>query len=207
MLKVNEIFYSIQGEGPFVGFPAVFVRLSGCNLSCSFCDTDFTNYVEMPIQAIVQAVRKHQKANQQNLVIITGGEPMLQASQLPQLLHALFSMKCIIQIETNGTLEFTKEVTEVATIVCSPKWSGKTLFSSPGVVQSLRHLDCVKYVLKSGDSIPEKLLPDFYVPVYIQPMDEKDPEKNKANMDYAVELCLKNGWNLSLQMQKILNIK
>ena len=86
MYRVNEIFYSLQGEGGNTGTPAVFVRFSGCNLSCYFCDTDFSSYTQMSVEDIVSAV----SAYPARLVVLTGGEPALQVDkQLVDALHAV----------------------------------------------------------------------------------------------------------------------
>ena len=86
MYRVNEIFYSLQGEGGNTGTPAVFVRFSGCNLSCFFCDTDFSSYTQMSVEDIVSAV----SAYPARLVVLTGGEPALQVDkQLVDALHAV----------------------------------------------------------------------------------------------------------------------
>ena len=84
-MKVNEIFYSIQGEGANSGTPLIFVRFSGCNLACKFCDTDFRKYVEMSEEDIVAKVGQYADCK---AVIFTGGEPLLQLNEkLCNLLH------------------------------------------------------------------------------------------------------------------------
>ena len=90
MLLVREIFHSIQGEGPFVGCPAVFVRLSGCNLACKFCDTDHMTEINgMTDQEILSEVDRLTRGSETNLVVITGGEPFLQNfGSLVELLSA-----------------------------------------------------------------------------------------------------------------------
>ena len=82
-MKINEIFYSIRGEGYHTGTPAVFVRFSGCNLRCPFCDTDFHDYKEMTEDEIVAEVCKYPAT----LCVITGGEPSLQLTET--LVHKL----------------------------------------------------------------------------------------------------------------------
>ena len=96
-MKVNEIFYSLQGEGYHVGSAAVFVRLSGCNLHCPFCDTQHESGTEMTDEEIVEAV----KAYPARLVVITGGEPSLQLTK--SLVNALHDIDKIVAVETNGT--------------------------------------------------------------------------------------------------------
>ena len=97
-MRINEIFYSLQGEGRFTGSPAVFVRFSGCNRRCPFCDTDHLDGDEMSAQEIVDAVSKYPC----DIVVITGGEPALQlTSELVDMLHGIGRR---VHVETNGSL-------------------------------------------------------------------------------------------------------
>ena len=99
--RINEIFYSLQGEGAFSGSAAIFVRFSGCNLRCPFCDTDFKAYKEMSAQEIVESVKPLSKNCEH--VVLTGGEPTLQVDR--QLTEAFHSEGFFIAMETNGTRE------------------------------------------------------------------------------------------------------
>lgn len=101
-MKVSEIFYSIEGEGIEIGRPEVFVRLAGCNLRCSWCDTKYAweNGKEMSIKEIVEEVRRYPCKN----VSITGGEPLLQKEELLELIKQLKELGYWIQINTNGTI-------------------------------------------------------------------------------------------------------
>ncbi|MDE6629453.1 MAG: 7-carboxy-7-deazaguanine synthase QueE, partial [Muribaculaceae bacterium] len=96
MMRVNEIFYSIQGEGAHTGVPAVFVRLSGCNLRCPFCDTDFNSGEEMTSEEIAAAVNAYPARH----VIITGGEPTLQLDV--RISRMMKNNGKNIQMEKNG---------------------------------------------------------------------------------------------------------
>ena len=99
MYKVNEIFYSLQGEGRWMGRPAVFVRMSGCNLKCPFCDTDFKGYKEMSAEDILTACLE--KGGDCRFIVLTGGEPTLQVdAELIQLLH---QQGYYLSMETNST--------------------------------------------------------------------------------------------------------
>lgn len=98
-LTVKSIFYTIQGEGPFIGMPAVFVRLAGCNLACTFCDTDFEDGELMTVDAILEQVEQC-KINT-SLIVLTGGEPMRQ--QILPLCFSAINRGYKIQIETAGT--------------------------------------------------------------------------------------------------------
>ena len=100
-LLVNEIFYSIQGESIYSGIPCVFVRLTGCNLKCSYCDTAYAYYegVELKIEEILSRVDNYNCP----LIEITGGEPLLQ-SETPLLIHRLLEKKYKVLLETNGSI-------------------------------------------------------------------------------------------------------
>ncbi|MBQ2534362.1 MAG: radical SAM protein [Prevotella sp.] len=114
-MKVNEIFYSLQGEGVYTGTAAVFLRLSGCNMKCWFCDTKgHEQGTEMTEEEIAERVSQYPARH----IVITGGEPTMQLNaRLTQLLH---EKGFFIQIETNGALPL-KDGTEVDWITCSPK--------------------------------------------------------------------------------------
>jgi 7-carboxy-7-deazaguanine synthase len=102
MIKINEIFYSIQGETSYVGFPTVFVRTSGCNLRCTYCDTTYAYYSGKLLSEneIIETVQSHPA----KYVCITGGEPMLQAAILP-LMTRLCDLGYHVSLETSGSLD------------------------------------------------------------------------------------------------------
>jgi 7-carboxy-7-deazaguanine synthase len=103
-VKIAEIFYSLQGEGALVGVPSVFVRTSGCNLRCSWCDTPYTSWQpegdELSIDEILARVEAHTQARH---VVLTGGEPMI-APQVVELTESLRARGLHITIETAGTV-------------------------------------------------------------------------------------------------------
>ena len=194
-LKVNEIFYSLQGEGPFAGTPAVFIRLAGCNLTCSFCDTDHEKFEEMGVQQIIEHL-DFLNLPCGVLVVITGGEPFLQDTA--PLVRALDEEGWRIQIETNGTIFPARFPFDLVSIVCCPK------NDFPFVPEFSKYVSAFKYLVDSNTEV----VPNFACrTIYLQPLDEKDPIKNKANTDRAVELCLRYGYKLSLQLHKLLNLK
>jgi 7-carboxy-7-deazaguanine synthase len=104
MLKVNEIFLSIQGEGVSAGYPTVFVRLTGCNLRCSYCDTAYS-YVE-GIDMSVEDVLEKIGSFGYKRVCLTGGEPLLQEDGVKRLLEGLSDYE--VSIETNGSVDLSK---------------------------------------------------------------------------------------------------
>ena len=111
-MKVNEIFYSLQGEGTLSGEPTVFVRLQGCNLNCSYCDTRYAQKMqegeEWSIEKIIGRIES--LASDDTWVCFTGGEPLLQESELEQIVPVIYNP---VTIETNGTLP-------------RPKWASLT---------------------------------------------------------------------------------
>ena len=191
-MKVNEIFYSLQGEGRYTGTPAVFVRLSGCNLSCWFCDTDFRSGTEMTESEIVTEVLRYPT----RYVVITGGEPTLQlTSSLIDLLHAEGRY---VMMETNGTHPLP-DGCEVDWITCSPK----------GAPLRIQQIDEVKVVFddKSAQDIQqyESLPAKEY---RLQPCDVQDPDRNRQILQATIDYCLAHPqWKLSLQTHKIINVR
>lgn len=119
-MKVVEIFESIQGEGSFLGMPAIFVRLGGCNLKCSFCDTaeswrDWDKGIEMEIGDIAAKTLEFKP----EIVVITGGEPTIQGEKLYKLAKQLKQFGKKVHLETNGTVDVEHDYFDW--IVCSPK--------------------------------------------------------------------------------------
>jgi 7-carboxy-7-deazaguanine synthase len=121
-LRIAEIFYSIQGEGSLVGVPSVFVRTSGCNLRCSWCDTPYTSWHpegdEWPLDRIVDAVNAYAARH----VVVTGGEPMI-AREIVELTARLHELGRHITIETAGTV-FAPVACDLMSI--SPKLANST---------------------------------------------------------------------------------
>jgi len=119
-MKVHEIFYSLQGEGRLIGVTSVFLRLSGCNLNCEFCDTKYyTEGMKTDIKDIARRIAKYSKASD---LVVTGGEPLLQQKGLEKLLPLVPTDR--ITIETNGTITPSAElVREVDLFSISPKLS------------------------------------------------------------------------------------
>ncbi len=145
MLKVNEIFKSIQGEGSFAGKQCSFVRLTGCNLRCSYCDTKYA-YKKGGNLSIEEIIRKA-KTLQSNLVEITGGEPLLQKETF-ELIDTLIKQKYIVLIETNGAISI-KNINQHAIIILDlkcpgSKMSANTLWEN---IEYLRKKDEVKFVI------------------------------------------------------------
>lgn len=207
MYRVNEIFYTLQGEGAHSGIPAVFIRFSGCNLHCLWCDTDFADSHEMTAEAIVQeALSLYDVPNERRkMCVLTGGEPSLQVDA--DLIRALHAAGFYICIETNGTRPIPEGIDWVT---CSPK---------KGSQLALRKVDEVKVVF-TGDYDPEiwrtQLEAEHWM---LQPLryngewlmnggvDELQDDRND-NLDDTVRYILAHPfWRLSVQLHKIVGIR
>lgn len=192
-MRVNEIFYSLQGEGYHTGRAAVFVRFSGCNLKCPFCDTDFKSYKEMTEEEIVKEVAKYPAS----LVVITGGEPSLQLTE--SLIIKLHRKNFMVAVETNGTRELPSNVDW---ITLSPK----DKYVGNNARPILKVADEIKVVFDGKKQITDYNICALYY--YLQPCDTGDENKNKEIINDCVEFIKKNPkWKLSLQTQKILNVR
>lgn len=209
VLKVQNTFKTLQGEGPNAGVPAIFVRLGGCNLACSFCDTEFEDFKEMHLDDIFDKIenfslnKNHEKSV--NLVVITGGEPMRQ--QIKPLCEKLLENNYLVQIETNGTIY--RQLPARVEIICSPKVvSGKYLSIRE---EMLPLITAFKFLIsaniKEYSSVPELGQAEYNIPVFVQGMDENTDEINDRNLKLAVDTAIENNYRLSYQIHKNLNIE
>ena len=196
MYKINEIFYSLQGEGYHSGTPAVFVRFSGCNLRCAFCDTKHQNGTMMSLQEIVDEVNKYPLAT---LVVLTGGEPSLF---IDEAFVAELKQKTgkRIAIETNGTRPLPDNLDWVT-------FSPKTGFDGGEVELCVLNTCDELKVVYLGQNLSQyngiQTANRFLQPCYCE-----DSEKRQANMNACVEAVMSHlGWRLSLQTHRILDIR
>jgi 7-carboxy-7-deazaguanine synthase len=148
-LNICEIFYSLQGESTYSGLPCIFIRLSGCNLRCSWCDTTYawSNGKEMSIEQILQEIRKYPCS----LVEITGGEPLLQKRTI-ELMKVLHEEKYRILLETNGT-QSLQNVPDYVVKIVDVKCPGSG-FGESFLMENLNFLlpaDEIKFVLASRE--------------------------------------------------------
>lgn len=212
-LKVHSIWLTLQGEGPYAGEPAVFVRFAYCNLTCRSCDTQYSDQeTEYDPHDLAEAV--YDLKGPSNLVVLTGGEPMRQP--ITGLVEMLLADGMRVQLETNGTCwppDFISVVSD-ATLVCSPK--------TPKIhVDALAWVDHWKYVMRhdqvAEDGLPSRSLgmplppcrPPAHVVkrnVWLQPEDSGDEATNKLNLQACIDSCLKHGWRLSLQQHKLIGV-
>ncbi len=189
--RINEIFYSLQGEGFHSGTPAVFVRFSGCNLACPFCDTDFASYEEITAEQIVERVAallpEETSSLRSPILVLTGGEPALQVdAELLESLHTSLSLP--IHIETNGTLPLPDGIDW---ITCSPKEGSKVVIQEASEVK-------VVYTGQSPEKWTETIRAQHY---FLQPC-------SCANTEEVVKYILDHPWwRLSLQTHKYIGIR
>lgn len=146
MIKVNEIYYSIQGEGTAAGLPCVFVRLTYCNLRCSYCDTEYAFYdgKDFSVKKIIDEVKKYNC----NLVEITGGEPLVQMNECVDLMKQLCNEGFNVMIETGGSLTIKNidpRVKIIMDLKCpSSKMEKKNLYEN---INYLKKTDELKFVI------------------------------------------------------------
>lgn len=181
MRRINEIFYSLQGEGFHTGTPAVFVRFSGCNLKCEFCDTPHEAGTEMTDEDILDEVTRYPC----RMVILTGGEPGLWIDE--DFVEALHKAGKYVCIETNGTCILPDRIDWVT---CSPK---------EGTVLKVKRIDELKVVYIGQDVSSYLRLPAVHY--FLQPCSCR-------NTHEVIEyIKCHPQWRLSLQAHKLIDIR
>ena len=193
---VNEIFYSLQGEGVRAGTPNHFLRLSKCNLACRVethgfdCDTEFESGRWMTLPEILDEFR--QQSPDCRWVILTGGEPALQADR--DLIDGLHAAGYHLAIETNGSFELPEGIDW---ITVSPKVAEHAIRQ--------RRASEVKYVRGYGQGIPKTVVEaDHYL---ISPAFEGETVDPRA-LDWCIRLCRENPpWRLSVQQHKLWKVR
>lgn len=199
MLKITEIFKSIQGESSYTGLPCVFVRLTGCNLRCTWCDTEYAFYGgrDMAIEDILAQI----KATGIRLVEITGGEPLLQEEVYP-LMRALLDADHTVMLETGGSLPLDRVPEGVVKIVdLKAPGSGEEARNRWDNLQQLKAGDEIKIVLKdrtdyewAREVIANRRLADT-APVLLSPVFET------LDLKQLAEWILEDGLPVRLQTQ------
>ena len=212
-LFVTSMFFTLQGEGPYAGMPALFIRLTKCNLACSFCDTffddgdwltfneirtkayhticDYWNKrgLEVPLWALPRG-----SMNFSNIVlVVTGGEPLLQKN-LMDFLNFAGPMFKAMQIESNGTVN--QDVPSHVTLVCSPKCSEKNGVATKYLAPTeliLKRADCLKFVMSADEDSPYSIVPlwahywkqDTGKEIYVSPMNVYNTFPQKIKILHA----------------------
>lgn len=194
MYKVNEIFYSLQGEGRWMGRPAVFVRMSGCNLKCPFCDTDFRGYKEMSADDILS--RCLEEGGECRFIVLTGGEPSLQVDE--QLIATLHQAGYYLSMETNGTHAVPEGIDWVT---CSPKVD----FTEGGELV-VRKVDELKLIFDGEHEVSDHGIACAFR--YLQPCDVGNDSRNYLILSECIKYIKAHPeWQLSVQMHKIVGIR
>jgi len=209
-LKIAELFYSIQGEGSLIGVPSFFIRTSGCNLRCSWCDTPYTSWqpegTELSLRQILDEVRAHPARH----VVVTGGEPMIQPEIIP-LTEQLRAAGLHITIETAGTV-FQPVACDLMSI--SPKLANSTpegdwaarhdrVRLQPSVLMDLmaRYDYQLKFVIERPEDLTE--VRDVVAAVAADPgrvilMPEgTDPDRLRERAIWLAEICKEEGFRFS----------
>lgn len=219
--KINELFETIQGEGSFTGQPSIFIRLQGCPVACSWCDTKHTWDIDLEKQiSAADMLAKAQETDQwaslsvdqifsviiaKNFkakhIVITGGEPCMVDLTLLCTMFEQQGYSC--QVETSGTFEIL--VSDKCWVTLSPKVNmkgGYEILNSAMLraneikhpVATEQHVDDLKLLLAKHQIKT--------TPVYLQPISQK-----QRATELAIETCIENNWRLSVQVHKYLGIE
>ena len=201
--KIHEIFYSIQGEGQWVGKPMVFIRFWGCNLECRFCDTPQRDedMREMTLDAIIKATRRLTVAYP--AVCLTGGEPLMQIDE--ELLQGIKKCSTGIYLETNGTISLREHLAfYFKHIAVSPKGMSTDI----GLIEQAHELRFA--YTKDREHILEDFRTRFHInpaKVFVSPVNY-EKRVHDQNLHDAVEYCLKHPLvRLSVQAHKLWRIR
>lgn len=197
MFRVNDIFYSLQGEGHNTGRAAVFVRFAGCNLRCPFCDTQFDSFHSMSAADIVSAIAPYPA----RFLVLTGGEPTLQVDEA--LVDVFHQQGYEVAMESNGTRRAPQNLDW---LTLSPKFlAGQWRIDTTG-----QKADELKVVF-DGVSDPQQLIDSYpFLPPlrYLQPCDTDEPQRNLLILNDCIKYIEDHPqWRLSLQTHKLIGIK
>lgn len=198
-LNITELFVSLQGEGPFVGFPAIFLRLAGCIAPyCSFCDSPYSLKPGKDVDVLKLA--KEISSFQTKLVVITGGEPFLQWNRgLNKLEDILTENGFEIQYETSGKVLIPPSNNN-RYIVCSPKQNGNFQSKKWTFVEENRNIaDCYKFIYDDNEQIIKDFIETYEIPtdkVYLM-AEGVDRKTQMQKMEETWDICVANNWKYS----------
>ena len=219
--KINEIFETIQGEGSFTGQPSIFIRLQGCPVGCSWCDTKHTWDIELSDEVtkdvlLAQSQETPQWANftvqalysliieqgyKAKHIVITGGEPCMV--DLTPLCNQFDDLGYSTQVETSGTFEVL--VSDKCWVTVSPKINMRGGYDI--LASAMKRANEIKHPIATAQHVDDlkALLLEYSIentPVYLQPISQK----TRAT-ELAIETCIANNWRLSVQVHKYLGIE
>lgn len=221
-LKVNEVFESLQGEGSFTGVPSIFVRLQGCPVGCSWCDTKHTWEISLERETTPDTIMQQNEessqwfsANEDSLfalfdkqgyvakhIVLTGGEPCMY--DLTEFTNQAHSKGFSTQIETSGTFEIHTSKDTWVTVSPKINMQGGYKMRDDALARAneikhpvamQKHVDELDLLLASMD---QNALPL----IYLQPISQQ-----KRATDLAVKTCIQRNWRLSLQMHKFIGLE
>lgn len=223
LLDFHSMFFTIQGEGPFTGHRAVFIRLAGCNLQCPGCDTEYTQGREKwyARRIAIEADHLARRNNaDQCLIVVTGGEPLRQSIGI--LVAKLFELGHPVQIESNGVFAPDHDLDHMLThwsysikLIVSPKTTRVS-------ARSAELASAFKYVLdhrsmSETDGLPIKALdhpastgvarPPEGKTVYLNPFDSGDPEVNRVNLLAVAHSAKRYGYIAGVQLHKLMELE
>lgn len=202
MLKINEIFYSLQGEGVDAGLPTIFIRLTGCNLRCKYCDTEYAFYEgkDMTMEEIFNKIKKWKCKR----ICITGGEPLLQ--NIYDLIDFLLENGYEVSIETNGSIDIKKLTEKKLIIKMDIKLPSSGMYEKMIMdnIKLLRRCDELKFVIwnRNDYDIAKKIIEEYEPKcnIIMQPVWGGIEAKKIAEWILEDELEAR----LSIQLHKIL---
>lgn len=206
-ILINEVFYSIQGEGRSLGKPSIFVRLGACNLKCTWCDSkytwhpDFIDNQQSTIEKLVKEIKKYPCKH----LVITGGEPLLQQKAIKKLLEALADYTS--EIETNGSipLDSNKQIIQVN---CSPKLSNSGNDPYELKILPKNKKAWYKFVIQKKEDLKEiqSFQKKYKIPnkrIYLMP-EGIDSETLNKRSKWLVEICKKEGYYFSPRLHVLI---
>ena len=221
LYKINELFETIQGEGSFTGQPSIFIRLQGCPVACSWCDTKHTWEIEISDEVTKEIMLTKSQETAQwasfsvsqilalitergyiaKHIVITGGEPCMV--DLTPLCSAFDELGYSTQVETSGTFEIN--VSDKCWVTVSPKINMRGGY--PILNSAMKRADEIKFPIATEQHIDDlkALLVEHNIentPIYLQPISQK----TRAT-ELAIKTCITNNWRLSVQVHKYLGIE
>lgn len=221
-LKVNEVFESLQGEGSFTGVPSIFVRLQGCPVGCSWCDTKHTWEISLEAETTPDTIMQQNEdssqwfsANEYSLfalfdkqgyvakhIVLTGGEPCMY--DLTEFTKQAHNKGFSTQIETSGTFEILTSKDTWVTVSPKINMQGGYKMRDDALARAneIKHPIAMQKHIDELDSLLASMDQNVLPLIYLQPISQQ-----KRATDLAVKTCIERNWRLSLQMHKFIGLE